>query len=89
MSAISPLLYTATEVKSFLPSGWGLLGGGSGRWDAEKNGWSIEVYDGADNAWTIEVRSEEARGDQRLPALKRAIDRIAVKSLGRKSVLTG
>jgi hypothetical protein len=89
MSATAgPPTYTEAEVRSFLPSGWGIVRGSVGRSDSRTGRWAIEVYDGADNAWTIEVEASAASGD-RLQALATAIDRIQRKGLGRKSVLLG
>lgn len=80
--------YTETEIRSFLPSGWGIVRGAVGRRDSRTGSWAIEVFDGADNAWTIEVEAGAASGG-RLEALAAAIDRIQRKGLGRKSVLLG
>lgn len=84
-----PLGYTALEIRSYLPSGWGIQAGSSGRWDADRGAWRVDVYDGADNTWTIAIAAGEAESAGRLPALKAAIDRLARKALGRKSILTG
>jgi len=83
------IVYTDLEVRSFLPSGWGIHGRGGGQWDPREGRWSIEVYDGADNVWTIEVAGRDAERAGRHEALRQAIDRIQRRALGRKSVLTG
>ncbi|KAB2967187.1 MAG: hypothetical protein F9K18_04575 [Thermoanaerobaculia bacterium] len=89
MSAIAEALsYTETEIRSFLPSGWGIVRGAAGRLDPRSGRWSIEVYDSADNVWSIHVEPDAARGG-RLEALRAVIDRIQRKGLGRKSVLLG
>jgi hypothetical protein len=80
-------LFTATEIRSSLPSGWNITPGSEGRVDPRTGRWSIDVYDGADNTWTIEV--EPAAGAARLEALRAAIDRVQRKGLGRKSVWIG
>ncbi|HSM13455.1 MAG TPA: hypothetical protein VLA66_05250 [Thermoanaerobaculia bacterium] len=87
--APSPVAYTPTEIRSYLPSGWGILSPDSGSWDAARQRWTVEIYDGADNGWTVEVAAGDAQRDGRMEALKASIDRIWRKSLGRKSVLTG
>jgi hypothetical protein len=85
----SPLSYIDTETRSLLPSGWGIRPGSSGRWDPKAGRWSIEVYDGADNVWTIAVESSVAGRMGRLEALRAAIERLQRKQLGRKSVISG
>lgn len=87
--APSPVAYTPTEIRSYLPSGWGIASPDSGSWDAARQRWTIEIYDGADNAWTVEVGSADAARDGRMEALKASIDRIWRASLGRRSILTG
>lgn len=90
MASHPPALgYTDLELRSYLPSGWNLLPGASGAWHADRGSWQIDVYDGADNSWTISVAGDEATASGRLEALKAAIDRLDRKALGRKSILTG
>lgn len=84
-----PVVYTDVEVRSYLPSGWGIQGPRSGRWETKAQRWAIDVYDGADNVWTIEVTASDAAKAGRLEALRATIDRIQRKALGRKSVITG
>lgn len=86
---VRPLVYTEVELRSFIPSGWGIVSGQAGRWDAKGGRWSIEIYDGADNTWKVEVDADEAAGQGRLEALKAKIDTLHRKALGRKSILTG
>ena len=86
---VKPLVYTEIEVRSFLPTGWGILPGASGRWDAKGGRWSLEIYDGADNTWKVEVNAGQAAASGRLDALKAKLDDLHRKALGRKSVLTG
>lgn len=83
------LFYTEAEIHSFLPSGWGIVRGSTGRLDPRTGRWSIDVYDGADSAWTLEVEPEDAAHGGRLEALSAVIDRVQRKGLGRKSVLLG
>ncbi|MCM2270844.1 MAG: hypothetical protein NDJ75_12135 [Thermoanaerobaculia bacterium] len=90
MSALHrPLSYTDVEIRSYLPSGWGISPGSQGGWNAEQKRWSIEVYDGADNQWTVAVAGADADAGGRIAALKTAIDRLTRKQLGRKSILSG
>ena len=84
-----PLAYTEVEVRSYLPSGWGIAPDATGTWSADRGAWQIDVYDGADNTWTVAVVAADAAGSRRLAALKSAIDRLNRKALGRKSILTG
>ncbi len=84
-----PLSYIDTETRGLLPSGWGIQPGASGRWDPKAGRWSLEVYDGADNVWTIAVEAGAAARVGRLDALRAAIDRLQRKQLGRKSVISG
>jgi len=86
MSATArPLSFTDVEIRSYLPSGWGIQPGSAGRWDAGAGTWTLEIYDIADNTWPLVVEA----GNDRIAALRTAIDRLQRKSLGRKSILTG
>lgn len=80
-------LFTATEIRSYLPSGWGIPPGTQGQVDARTGRWSLDVYDGADNTWRIEVDARS--GADRLEALRAAIDQVQRKGLGRKSMWIG
>ncbi|MCB9378019.1 MAG: hypothetical protein H6511_04565 [Holophagales bacterium] len=84
-----PVVYTELEIRSYLPSGWGIHDARSGRWDAKEASWGVDVYDGADNVWKLEVAGADAAKAGRLEALKASIDKIERKALGRKSVITG
>jgi hypothetical protein len=83
----APLSYTEIEVRSYLPSGWGIVPGERGRWSAADGSWKLPVYDGADNVWTIEVRGADAA--DRMAALQASIQKIQRKGLGRKSIISG
>lgn len=83
----APLSYTDVEVRSCLPSGWGIVPGATGNRSSSDGIWKLAVYDGADNVWTLEVRAADAA--DRLEALRASIDRIQRKGLGRKSVISG
>lgn len=88
MSAARRLTFTETEIRSNLPSGWGISGSAAGKWDAAKGVWSIELYDGADNRWTVGVAAKDA-GSDRLGALAQQIRKLELKALGRKSIISG
>ena len=77
----SPLYYTTTEIKGFLPSGWVLLDGAAvaGR---SGSGWTIRVLDIADTQWDLEVGSDQVARHGRLEALKRVVDRVYREALG-------
>ncbi len=83
------LSYTELEIRSYLPSGWGIQPDSAPRWNAARGVWAIDVYDGADNIWAVEVKADETSRGDRLAALKASFDRLQRKALGRKSVLTG
>jgi len=87
-ASTSRVSYSEVEIRSYLPSGWGIVPGASGSWDAARGAWSIDIYDGADNVWTITVPAEAAAKD-RLGAFNAEIARLQRKALGRKSILTG
>jgi len=90
MSATAEALaYTESEIRSFLPSGWGIVRGAAGRTDPRTGRWSIDVYDSADAVWTVAVEPADAARGGRLEALRVVVDRIQRKGLGRKSVLLG
>lgn len=77
-----PLTFLPIELKSYLPSGWGLTEESGGRWDDRRRSWSTEVYDSADNNWTLSVSGSEAEKLGRLPALKQAVDVLYREALG-------
>jgi hypothetical protein len=76
-----PLSYIQDEIKSYLPSGWS-LGEESGRWDAKRGTWTIQVLDSADQDWPLAVKAAAAEKLGRLPALKLAMDRVYREGLG-------
>ncbi|NLN10507.1 MAG: hypothetical protein GX178_02715, partial [Acidobacteria bacterium] len=47
------LSYLPIEIRSYLPTGWGLVAGTEPRWDERKETWTAAVYDLADNEWTV------------------------------------
>ena len=77
-----PLTFLPIELKSYLPPGWGLIDESGGHWDGRRHAWSTEVYDPADNSWTLRVSSAEAEKLGRLAALKQAVDVLYREALG-------
>jgi hypothetical protein len=85
----SPITYTETEIRSFLPSGWSISPGSSGTWSAGEGSWSIDVVDGADQRWTVTVEASDVEKSGRLGALDAFVRRLERRALGRKSVISG
>ena len=77
-----PLRYTETEIRSYLPTGWDLLGDPGGAWDSKKKVWRATVIDNVDFDWPLEVDAEDAAELGRLEALRRAFDRVYRERLG-------
>ena len=76
------LQYTETEIRSFLPTGWGLIGSQQGGWDAKKKLWRATVLDNVDFDWPVEVKPGEASKLGRMEALRQAMDRVYRERLG-------
>ena len=76
------LTYTDVELKSYLPSGWGIRRGAVGSWDGGKGAWKIEVYDPADNVWPLVVAGRDASAKGRLEALQASVDKLYREALG-------
>ena len=76
------LQYTETEIRSFLPTGWDLVGDRQGAWDTKKKLWRATVLDNVDFDWPVEVKSGEASKLGRLEALRQAMDRVYRERLG-------
>ena len=90
MAATSrPISYTEVEVRSQLPSGWGIVAGSAGKWDPKAGHWSVELKDGADNSWTVIVSAAEIEKSGRPAALAAKVRQLELKALGRKSVISG
>jgi hypothetical protein len=79
---MKPILYTETEIRSFLPAGWNLIGDPEGTWDAKKKLWRTTVIDNVDFDWPLEVESAEADKLGRLEALRQAMDCLYRERLG-------
>jgi hypothetical protein len=80
----SPLSYTETEIRSFLPTGWNLTEDGPGAWDPKKKVWRTTVLDNVEFDWPVEVKTDEVSSLGRLEALRKAIDRVFRERLGRR-----
>lgn len=74
--------YTDNEVRSFLPTGWNMIGPTEGSWDPKKKVWRATVIDNVDYDWPLEVTAAEAEKHGRLDALKTAMDRLYRERLG-------
>ncbi len=77
-----PIRYTEVEIRSFLPTGWGLVGTPEGTWDAKKKIWRATVIDNVDFDWPVEVKPAEVSSHGRIEALRLAIDRVYRERLG-------
>lgn len=82
MAESNRLTFTDIEIRSYLPSGWGIRPNGTGTWDAGNSTYKIEVYDSTDNLWPLKVTGKEAAAQGRLPALKASVDLLYRKALG-------
>ncbi|MEO8198170.1 MAG: hypothetical protein ABI689_15745 [Thermoanaerobaculia bacterium] len=74
MAESNRLTFTDIELRSFLPSGWGIGRAGSGSWDAGERTYEVEVYDSTDNLWPLRITGKEAAAHGRLEALKASVD---------------
>ncbi len=77
-----PLSYIETEIRSYLPTGWDLIGDPEGTWDPKKKVWRAWVIDGVDFDWPLEVTLDDATKLGRLEALRQAFDRLVRERLG-------
>jgi hypothetical protein len=80
----SPLSYTETEIRSYLPTGWNLAEDGPGAWDPKKKVWRAMVIDNVDFDWPVEIKPDEASSLGRLEALRTAINRVFRERLGKR-----
>lgn len=77
-----PVHYTETEIRSYLPTGWDLIGDRRSAWDPRKRVWRATVIDNVDFDWPVEVSADEVREHGRLEALRQAFDRLYRERLG-------
>ncbi len=81
-SNTAPLQYTESEIRSFLPTGWDLIGDPRGSWDAKKKIWRATVLDNVEFDWPIEVKGNDIDKLGRMEALRQAMDRVYRERLG-------
>jgi hypothetical protein len=74
--------YTETEIRSYLPTGWGLVGSRDGVWDPKKKVWKATVIDNVDFDYPVKVTADEMGKLGRLEALRVAIDKVFRERLG-------
>jgi len=77
-----PLRYTETEIRSYLPTGWDLIGAPEGAWDPKKKIWRAKVIDNVDFDWPVEIKAGEAAKLGRLEALRQALEVLYRERLG-------
>ncbi len=83
MKSHLPLAYNEIEIRSYLPTGWGLSPTSpEGQWDAKKQSWKAEVVDGSEMSWPLEVKSSDSSSLGRMEALRLAMDRVFRHRLG-------
>ena len=82
MAESNRLTFTDVEIRSYLPSGWGIRPQGGATWDASKATYRIEVYDPAVNVWPLTITGKDAAASGRLAALKASVDVLYRKALG-------
>jgi hypothetical protein len=75
-------LYIETEIRSYLPTGWDLIGDPEGTLDLKKKVWRAQVIDGVDFDWPLVVTLADADKLGRLEALRVAFDRLVRERLG-------
>jgi hypothetical protein len=72
----APPSYTDVELESYLPAGWALAAGEEHRWDDRRGELRVRVVDMCDLAWDLVVTGDEVGEVGRIPALKRAVERL-------------
>ncbi len=82
MKMNEPLHYTETEIRSYLPTGWNLVGNSQGDWDPKKKVWQATVIDNVDFDWPVKVSADEIGKLGRLEALRVAMDKVYRERLG-------
>lgn len=82
MKTNEPIGYTETEIRSFLPTGWNLMGTPGGTWDAKQKVWRTTLLDNVDFDWPLEVKTGDVSSHGRMEALRRAMDRVYRERLG-------
>ncbi len=85
MTELAPIEYTEEELKSYLPTGWNLVGSEAGQWNPGKKVWTTRVEDTADMRWDLEVRAPDVSEKGRIEALRLAVDRLYRDRLGKRT----
>jgi hypothetical protein len=75
---IPPLTYTDDEIASFIPAGWSLVEG-TARWDGDEQAFRFTVRDVSDLDWDVAVPLKAVAAQNRVPALRRAVDELERK----------
>lgn len=81
----APFGYTEEELRSYLPTGWNLVGAAEGSWDARKKRWSTRIEDGTDMRWDLSVDAGDVEKNGRIEALRLAVDRLYRNRLGKRT----
>lgn len=81
----APFGYTEEELRSYLPTGWNLVGSAEGAWDPRKRRWSTRIEDGADMRWDLVVDAGAVDESGRLEALRLAVDKLHRDRLGKRT----
>ncbi len=79
------LLYTETEIRGFLPSGWDLIRSSAnapGTWDSKKKVYQVRVLDNVAFDWPVVVKDADVSSKGRLEALRLAMDAVYRERLG-------
>ncbi len=85
MTELALFEYTEEELRSYLPTGWDLVGPEAGRWNPRKKIWTTRIEDTADMRWDLEVRAPEVSDKGRIEALRLAMDRLYRNRLGKRT----
>ena len=85
MTELAPIEYTEEELRSYLPSGWNLVGSEGGSWDPGKKVWTARIEDTADMRWDLQVKAPEVSDKGRLEALRLAVDKLYRDRLGKRT----
>ena len=71
-----PVSFTDVELASYLPAGWLLAESPPPTWDADEGAFRCTVIDGSELDWPLLVAKGDVDEHGRIPALKRAIDKL-------------
>ncbi len=81
MAESNRLTFTDLELRSYLPSGWGIQPPGTSTLDASKQAYEIAVHDSTDNVWPLRITGKDAAEKGRLEALRSSVDRLYKRAL--------